>query len=1085
MAENDSINAPINVGITAQGTPSVQQASAALRGMGAELGLIKTQLKEAGVSGSSFAKMTGDSKELFYQSTAALKNYNAQVEKYGADSRQALSALKNLNSAFTALRTEIQQLDTAQNELNTGGNALTDSVQGKFLGSLKSWALGFVSVYAAINLIKGAFSAASDFDKQLDTLAVSSGKTGDAFTKASQGLHDLARSTSEGTIFSEDKVLDAMTKFRDRGFDVFSMTKSQLQPVIQAATATMQDLGDVADATAVTMNQFGLTISDTGHIANLLAESFKLAGTSAEGFRDQITAAGAVAKESGVSLESYLAVTTRLKQLGFSDAQAGQFQKLFFAATQAPSAKQLQALHSAALNVYATPESFDAQAKAQTTGLNGLMNFGRKLTGQATPELDHVRVLQAEAAETQKKQAELVALADQQDKVNVQLFVYDKYIAQTKEHIDSLKETQSAWKDKLADTKEQLSSVKEQLAQIADPQISGMHEFDAAIVASSIAAKKYQLETLQNKESTRAYERTIQDLNDAMKVQEHGLERLQKHYADVGKELEAAKNKGSELDQQLQKLHSTELAGEKGFTDEQFGIQQKINALALKKTTAGLFEGNQIDKQVAALQKKLEQSRLKEGLTFDPQKKAIDEAANAADIATGKKSGPLGAADIIQQIKDTTAAYIAQKSKIDELTAEHDQEGEAIERKQKKIDKLKTRIDTVSDAMEKVKRATQDAQDQLQRLNDVAEKLKLEKEVEFGQQVFDIKERLRAAREEMGLVAKEQPFEDIMASIPVLAGQYKDLMGQQDFEKKTIDDYDRQIAVSGGEVKGYERKLADLQTQSTELKDATKKLEEEFGNMTKPLVDEATLLDNLKTSGLGVGAMYDLLGKRGGAALAAILGDKGQNLGILEKLRDTLYTASDATNNAGDVNKSLYGSMEKVAAKLKDLEIDVGTNLAGSLTGLMGAIVSLTDAILHSAFLHPIDTLNSGLQAGDQAITSWEESHLGIPDPHGGAKLTPEAQKSLHDRHIPGYANGGVVPGYGTGDSVLAMLAPKERVLTPEQNAAYESGASGSVSIHFHGPVAVRSDQDIQTIASMVSKEIRKEYQRARAGMPA
>lgn len=1059
--------------------------------MGAELGLIKTQLKEAGVTGSSFAKTTADAKELYIQSTAALKNYNAQVTKYGADSRQATAAGKNLNSAFTALRTELQQLDAAQNQLNKGGNALTDSVQGKFLGSLKSWALGFVSVYAAINLVKGAFSAASDFDKQLDTLAVSSGKTGDAFTKASEGLHDLARTSSEGSIFSEDKVLDALTKFRDAGFDVFSMTKSQLQPVIQAATATMQDLGDVADATAVTMNQFGLTISDTGHVANLLYESFKLAGTGAAGFQEQITAAGAVAKEAGVSLESYLAVTTRLKQLGFSDAQAGQFQKLFFAATQAPSAKQLQALHSAGENVYATPRSFDAQAKAQTTGLTGLLNFGRKVTGQATPELDHVRSLQAEAAETQRAQAELVSLADQQDKVNVGLFVYDKYITQAKDHIDSLKETQSGWKDKLADTKEQLSSVKDQLAQIADPQISGMHDFDAAIEEATIAAKKYQLETLQNKESTRAYERTIQDLNDTMKDQEHGLERLQRHYADVGKELEAAKNKGSELDQQLQKLHSTELAGEKGFTDDQFGMQQKINQLQLKKSglsPVDLFGANQIDRQIAQLQKKLEQSRLTEGLTFDPQKKAIDDAASAADIATGKKSGPMSSADIIQQIKDTTAAYIVQKSKIDELTAEHDQEGEAIERKQKKIDKLKTRIDTVSDAMEKVKRATQDAQDELQRLNDVAEKLKLEKEVQFGQQIFDIKERLRAAREEMGLVAKEQPFEKIMAAIPTLAGQYKDLIGQQDIEKKAIDAYDTQIHAAGEEVKRYEGKLGDLKTQSQELKDETKKLEEQFGNMTKPLQDEATLLDTLKTSGLGVGAMYELVGKRGGAMLTALMGDKGQNIGILEKIRDTLYAGADVAKGAGDVNNSVYGSMQAVAAQLKNLEIEIGSNLAGSLTGLMGAIVSLTDAILHSAILHPLDAAAAGANAVDQ----WGQDHLGILNPRGGAKPGPFTQDDANKARQKKdplwtppehHALGGIVGGYGYGDTVPAMLTPGEEVLTREDPRHVMNGG-GAVTVHIHGPVHVRSDQDLQMIASMVSKEIRKEYQRARRSMP-
>lgn len=80
------------------------------------------------------------------------------------------------------------------------------------------------------------------------------------------------------------------------------------------------------------------------------------------------------------------------------------------------------------------------------------------------------------------------------------------------------------------------------------------------------------------------------------------------------------------------------------------------------------------------------------------------------------------------------------------------------------------------------------------------------------------------------------------------------------------------------------------------------------------------------------------------------------------------------------------------------------------------------------------------------------------------------------------YANGGIVPGRGTSDTVPALLTPGERVLTKNQNAAYERGG---VTINFNGPVNASSDADLKRLTRKISEELYKEHRRVAAGMPA
>lgn len=972
------------------------------------------------------------------------------------DFNDAISASINISANVAgagnvkALGTDIDALNVNTKEsaaaFRDWSKATTDhgAALGNLGGQLRTVAAQFLSVYAAVRLITDAFKAASGFDQMLDKLAVSSGKTGAAFQQASEGIHQLVLGLSQGTIFSEDKVLGGLTKFRDAGFDVFSMTKEQLQPVLDAATATMQDLGDVADATAVTLRQFNLNLEDTGHVANLMYEAFKLAGTTAEGFQQQITAAGAAAATAGVSLESYLAVTTRLKQLGFSDAQAAQFQKLFFSAGEAPSAKQLQGMRDAGVDFYRTPASFqgDIDREHAFTAAGGV--------GPTRAGLFEQQKQQASAFDDAR--TKLLALQDAEDKNNVAIASYSELADTLKSRISALSDEQDGWKEKLDATKQaitattdELAKTKTQLEQLSDPQITGMSAFDSQIEKAQLAAQKQELANLRLTQQTEDFKTALAGTTDEMGNHESASERLVRQYGEMGDAAAKARGHVKDLEKELADLRNEELKGEEAFSDTSFKIGQQIKELQLRKVNlspADLFGGNQLDKEIARLTREKEQVDLRDSLQFDPAKRAIQKAANAADIAAGRKLGPDTAQNILAGIQGVTGQLGAKKQ----------------------------------------------GDDTLKSLQDEVQALQLEKAVQFGNQVFQIKERAKELKEQLGLVAEEQPFGKIMAELPTVAHQYGDLSSKlaalktaRDAEQGQVDTYDAQIKGNQKTLETYTGKIDDLKKANEQLKPAIASAEEQIGGMTKPLKDEAALIDELKNSAMGAGAAYDFLGKRGGAMMVALLGDKGQNLGILERIRDTLKTATGAATGAADVNNDVYGAMEKVAAATKNLEIELGTSLAGSMTGLMGAVVQLTNAILTSPLLHPIKALQDGAVAGSGLDTATNVLTGGL----AGYIARRVAEKNIGERAqlVPRFASGGIVPGSGWGDTVPAMLTPGEEVI-PRSDPRHRMNGGGVV-VNVHGDVHVRNDADIDRLATKISEKLHHEYRRVASGMPA
>lgn len=1097
MPIDDTLNAGINLNIQAGGAGSVQDMSARLRNMKDALAITKKELQEAGLRGSDFMKATLDATNAVRNANEQAKAYNTALRQFGPNSVAASQALKSLRSSISDVAAESQALQGRLKSVHAESESFWGKISSTGVASLAKWAAGIFSVYTAFNYLKNAVNQAVEFDSKLDKLAVSGQRFGLSFQEASKRMYDLAFDVSRTggydingnagaqSSFAADQVVEAMTKLRDRGVDVFHMTKGQLIPALDAAKATAQDLAATTDAMGLAMEQFNLKATETARVADVMVGAFQASGLTAEEFSDGISKAGAVARQSGTSLEEYTAVLVRMKQLGMD---GGGFQKLFFGALSAPSAKQLKALSDAGINPFIGSDldsavqyasrkaSEDVSGISLSSAVRDPLGAARSALAAAN-NLGRIQEIQAGAKAVEDQKDKIVALATEQEKLNGQEQTFTSIISIQKEKLDELKEAQGAWKDKLTATNAALADVKTKFDQLSDPRIAGMASYDTKIAQAELALKRQQLALIQNANGTRFYEERIRSLTDEMKDQERALDGMRKRYDEVGRSLDRAKAKAGEYEAKLASLRNTELAGEGAFGDAQFALQQRINQLQLKKSQLSpvdLFGANQIDAQIAQLQKQLEQSRLQQSVTFDPQRRMVEKAAEQADIRSGKKAAPGNAEDIVEKIDSYAAKLERENRHVKSLTREHRREAAAIAEKSQEIAGLKTSIDDAREAMDALSESTKAAEDALNAL-------KLEKEVEFGEQVFQLKERYREWREELGLIAKEKPYDQLMQDMDSLGTKYGALQATRDIEQQKVDEYQKMIDEGSLSLSFYERRLEDVKTANERLGKELDAEVERFEAMPKYLRPQLEILEEWATKVGTVGDQYDFLGKKGGAMMVALLGENGENAGKLREIASALGSSGTAASAAAGSSMGATDAIEAFETKLRNFNIEFGTTVADkmgslvdALNGLDTTIRSIADLPAKAASFTPLGPVAkaAGSASGGDWGSAAAEAGLILIDP-------------LNMRSwIPGRANGGVVPGYGYNDSELALLTPGERVLTKRENRAYESGMGG-VTVNIAGPVSVRSDQDITRLARAISKELHQEVRRVRSGQPA
>lgn len=936
--------------------------------------------------------------------------------------RDVEGALKKVESAGKTTESSVKKLDTATNSL-----ASSNSKSAMSLDGLVKRYLSLTTIVATtIALVKKAVDLTVAFDDSMDKLAFQSGKTGAAFQQVSQRLSEFTAQVADKTKFTMAEVADSMGKLRDRGFDVYTMTKDQLQPILAAAAVTGQDLAEVADSAGAALQAFGLGMDDLARIADMQAVAFRESGMSAQEFASSIEAAGAVAKASGTSLESYMAVVTRLTQLG---QNADQFQKLFFSTLQAPSAQQLRALTRNGIDPYLGGSAL-AQSNAISRGISGAASFGSSLMGRmglgafsspldtiaghATGQAARTGAAMAGANRAKLLQADLIALADQLDVLSARGESYSRVLDRTNLRTADLTQRNHGLKASLAGLNDQVGTTKERMG-VLQGQLQGMLN-----------------PNLEGLEATDAYKDGVERLTDQLAVHGRALDLTKQKYQTLSDSLAKAQGRVQALQSKMQDLRSAELVGEKGFNDQEFGLQQQIAALQLQKSQLApfqMFEGNALDRQIAQLQNQLTQSQLQRTLTIDPERKRIEDAMRAVEGVT-----PRSADDILGEIGQTDAQLTRADRRARRAERRQKRAGRAVEGEEATIAALTTQMQTQQDALDAAMKRNEE---QLEAVRTQAHKT------------------MQALGLEDGPMTKEELF-STMGKIQSEYGSLKTrlsvLTTAQDKQEAALARNEQQLDLTKLAGDRYKQAISGIQDEASKLKEVLAGKEEEFGGIAKVLVDQQGFLKQVQDSGNAVGLAYEMFGKRAGGAMIALLGEKGDGIEKIGTLADKYTELGVAIQGSADAMGDLIGQGQVAAAELANKAIRAGSDM---------------------------NDVNTYYDVNGKAHSS-----LNYMSPGDALDWTPLFEKAWATwKRGYGLSTGGLVPGSGLTDTVPAMLTPGEEVLRRDDPRHRANGGSG-ITVNVYNP-SVRNDQDIQRLASAISRELAAETRRARAGMPA
>ena len=156
------------------------------------------------------------------------------------------------------------------------------------------------------------------FEASMAKVKAVSGATAQEFDSLAASAKELGRTT----VFTASDVAGLQLEFAKLGF-----TAPQINQVTEAtlnlAQATGSDLAQAAEVAGATLGGFGLAASETGRVADVMAESFSTSALDINHFQESMKLVAPNAKAAGVSLEETTAMLAVLSKAGIKGSSAG------------------------------------------------------------------------------------------------------------------------------------------------------------------------------------------------------------------------------------------------------------------------------------------------------------------------------------------------------------------------------------------------------------------------------------------------------------------------------------------------------------------------------------------------------------------------------------------------------------------------------------------------------------------------------------------------------------------------------------------------------------------------------------------
>ena len=163
-----------------------------------------------------------------------------------------------------------------------------------------------------------AIQATADFEYAMSEVGAISGATGDDLA----ALENKAKEMGETTKFSASESAEALKYMAMAGWKTSDMLDG-LEGIMNLAAASGEDLGTTSDIVTDALTAFGMTASDSGHFADILATASSNANTNVSMMGETFKYVAPVAGALGYSAEDTAEAIGLMANAGIKSSQAG------------------------------------------------------------------------------------------------------------------------------------------------------------------------------------------------------------------------------------------------------------------------------------------------------------------------------------------------------------------------------------------------------------------------------------------------------------------------------------------------------------------------------------------------------------------------------------------------------------------------------------------------------------------------------------------------------------------------------------------------------------------------------------------
>lgn len=318
-------------GITVEIGGDTTKLQTALKGVNTEIRNTQSQLRDV----DKLLKLDPGNTELLAQKHRllgdAVKETKEKLETLKTAAEQAEQALKDgtiTQDQYDGLQREIveteQKLKSLEEQAKASGTALQDiAAKGEKLktvgDNITNVGKKFMPVtLGVVGLGTAAVKTAADFDSAMSKVAAVSGATGSEL----DALREKAREMGSKTKFSASEAAEAMNYMAMAGWKTSDMLEG-IEGVMNLAAASGEDLATTSDIVTDALTAFGLSASDSGHFADILAAASSNANTNVSMMGETFKYCAPIAGALGFSAEDTAEAIGLMANAGIKGSQAG------------------------------------------------------------------------------------------------------------------------------------------------------------------------------------------------------------------------------------------------------------------------------------------------------------------------------------------------------------------------------------------------------------------------------------------------------------------------------------------------------------------------------------------------------------------------------------------------------------------------------------------------------------------------------------------------------------------------------------------------------------------------------------------